>query len=261
MPIADVIRLAGHANHYLAVFDGATGSALDLFRTRRVASPAQRIMLIARDGGCTKPCCTVGAYGSQVHHADRDWADGGNTNVDELGLGLRRPTTAWSAPTAGPPGSTTVTKSNGSRHRTWTPVKPESTTTTNPNDYCGHPMTRSRSPTTTFVDPSLRTHQPRRSLAMSAAIPNCFTPGQAMTPIDPAAQHRPTTERPNDAACWPRVSPPLLIDERCCIGDAAQEIVEMGARTGPEQVLSCRATTRWPSSTPLRTTRWRRKPN
>ncbi|MDT5003649.1 MAG: hypothetical protein QOJ24_825, partial [Mycobacterium sp.] len=59
MPIADVVRLAGHANHYLAVFDKATGSALDLFRARRVASPAQRIMLIARDGGCTKPSCTV----------------------------------------------------------------------------------------------------------------------------------------------------------------------------------------------------------
>ena len=86
MPIADVIRLAAHANHYLAVFDKATGSALDLFRAKRVASPAQRIMLIARDGGCTKPCCTVPAYGSQVHHAARDWAHDGNTNVDELGL-------------------------------------------------------------------------------------------------------------------------------------------------------------------------------
>jgi hypothetical protein len=86
MPIKDVIRLAAHANHYLAVFDGATGSALDLFRTRRVASPAQRLMLISRDGGCTKPNCTVPAYGSQVHHAARDWADDGNTNVDELGL-------------------------------------------------------------------------------------------------------------------------------------------------------------------------------
>jgi hypothetical protein len=86
MPIGDVVRLAGHANHYLAVFDGATGSALDLFRTRRVASAAQRIMLIARDGGCTKPCCTVGAYGSQIHHAPRDWAAGGLTNVDDLTL-------------------------------------------------------------------------------------------------------------------------------------------------------------------------------
>jgi hypothetical protein len=86
MPIADVIRLGGHSNHYLAVFDGTTGSALELFRGRRVASPAQRIMLIGRDGGCTKPCCTVGAYGSQVHHAAQDWADGGLTNVDDLGL-------------------------------------------------------------------------------------------------------------------------------------------------------------------------------
>ncbi|MGE2735035.1 HNH endonuclease signature motif containing protein [Mycolicibacterium vaccae] len=86
LPISEVIRMAGHANHYLAVFDRATGSALDLFRTRRVASPAQRIMLIARDGGCTKPCCTVGAYGSQVHHVTADWANGGNTNIDELGL-------------------------------------------------------------------------------------------------------------------------------------------------------------------------------
>jgi hypothetical protein len=43
-------------------------------------------MLIARDGGCTKPCCTVSAYGSQVHHALREWADGGNTNVNELAL-------------------------------------------------------------------------------------------------------------------------------------------------------------------------------
>ena len=86
MPIADVIKMAGHANHYLAVFDGATGSALDLFRAKRIASPAQRIMLIARDGGCTKPCCTVGAYGCQVHHASADWSKGGNTNVNELGL-------------------------------------------------------------------------------------------------------------------------------------------------------------------------------
>src|SRR5689334_8690144 len=86
IPIGEVIRLAAHANHYLAVFDKATGSALELFRARRVASPAQRIMLIARDGGCTKPGCTVPAYGSQVHHAARDWALDGQTNVDELGL-------------------------------------------------------------------------------------------------------------------------------------------------------------------------------
>lgn len=86
VPIKDVIRMASHANHHLAIFDKATGAALNYFRARRVASPAQRIMLIARDGGCTKPCCTVGPYGCQVHHAEADYADGGNTNVDELAL-------------------------------------------------------------------------------------------------------------------------------------------------------------------------------
>ena len=86
VPIKDVIRLGAHAHHSLAVFDGATGSALDLFRTKRIASPAQRLMLIARDNGCTKPCCTVGAYGTQVHHVTADWSHGGNTNIDDLGL-------------------------------------------------------------------------------------------------------------------------------------------------------------------------------
>ncbi|MGV0849737.1 DUF222 domain-containing protein [Mycolicibacterium phlei] len=86
LPIADVLRMAAHAHHHLAVFDAATGSALAHYRGKRVATPAQRIMLIARDGGCTKPGCTVGAYGCQAHHAERDWVDGGNTNVDEMGL-------------------------------------------------------------------------------------------------------------------------------------------------------------------------------
>ena len=86
LPIRDVIRMGAHASHYLAVFDRATGSALDLFRTRRVASAAQRVMLIARDGGCTKPGCPVGAYGCQVHHVTHDWAQGGLTNIDDLGL-------------------------------------------------------------------------------------------------------------------------------------------------------------------------------
>lgn len=86
LPIKDVIRMAAHANHHLAIFDRATGAALDYYRARRTASRAQRIMLIARDGGCTKPCCTVGAYGCQAHHGEADWAAGGNTNVNEMTL-------------------------------------------------------------------------------------------------------------------------------------------------------------------------------
>jgi hypothetical protein len=47
LPMSDVIRLAGHAHHYLALFDGA--KPLALYHTKRLASPAQRIMLYARD--------------------------------------------------------------------------------------------------------------------------------------------------------------------------------------------------------------------
>ena len=47
VPMSDVIRMASHAQHYLAIFDNA--KPLALYHTKRLASPAQRIMLkIAR---------------------------------------------------------------------------------------------------------------------------------------------------------------------------------------------------------------------
>ncbi|WP_237572550.1 HNH endonuclease signature motif containing protein [Mycolicibacterium lacusdiani] len=84
LPMPDLIRMASHAHHYLAVFDGHTGQALHLGRTRRCANPAQRIVLHARDRGCTRPGCMVDGYHSQVHHAVADWKHDGQTNVDEL---------------------------------------------------------------------------------------------------------------------------------------------------------------------------------
>jgi hypothetical protein len=48
LPMSDVIRMARHAHHYLAVFD--KGQALALCHTKRLASPGQRIMLYAH--GC-----------------------------------------------------------------------------------------------------------------------------------------------------------------------------------------------------------------
>ena len=115
--------------------------ALDLFRTRRTASPAQRIMLIARDGGCTKPGCTVRRLrlpspprhhrlGRRRQHQRRRPRPGLRTRQPP-----RRPTAA------GPPPSTTATTSNGSHHPTSTPAKPASTTTTAPNDSSDHPTT------------------------------------------------------------------------------------------------------------------------
>jgi hypothetical protein len=43
VPMSDVIRWASHAHHYLALFDN--GKPLALYHTKRLASPAQRIML------------------------------------------------------------------------------------------------------------------------------------------------------------------------------------------------------------------------
>ena len=86
LPMSTVIRMASHSYHYLAIFDKDTGQALHLERTRRIASAAQRIVLLARDRGCTRPGCTVAGANCQVHHAVADWADDGQTNVDDLTL-------------------------------------------------------------------------------------------------------------------------------------------------------------------------------
>ncbi|WKG05824.1 HNH endonuclease signature motif containing protein [Mycolicibacterium sp. HK-90] len=87
LSIPDVIRLAAHAWHYLAIYDAHTKLPLYLGRTRRIASPAQRLMLFGRERGCTRPGCTAPANRSQVHHAQQDFAKGGRTNIDELTLG------------------------------------------------------------------------------------------------------------------------------------------------------------------------------
>src|SRR6185312_12399060 len=68
LPMSDVIRLASHAHHYLAIFDKGNGKALALYHTKRLASPAQRIVLHAKDRGCSHPGCTVPGYLCEVHH-------------------------------------------------------------------------------------------------------------------------------------------------------------------------------------------------
>jgi hypothetical protein len=84
LPMSDVIRLGSHAHHYLAIFD--KGKALALYHTRRLASPAQRIMLHAKDRGCTFPGCTVPGYLCEVHHCNR-YATNPVTDVNDLTFG------------------------------------------------------------------------------------------------------------------------------------------------------------------------------
>lgn len=86
LPMPDLIRLAAKAHHYLYVYDQHTGKSLYLARTKRLATAAQRIVLHARDRGCTRPGCTAPGYWCQTHHAVADWVDGGQTNVDDMTL-------------------------------------------------------------------------------------------------------------------------------------------------------------------------------
>lgn len=86
LPITDVIRMAAHANHYLAIFDKHTNVPLYLARTKRIASVGQRIMLTARDRGCTRPACTQPPDRCQAHHGEKDFAQGGLTDITALTL-------------------------------------------------------------------------------------------------------------------------------------------------------------------------------
>ena len=180
IPIKDVIRMAAHANHFLAVFDNATGSALDLFRARRVASPAQRIMLIARHGGCTKPGCPVPAYGTQVHHAARDWADGGNTNVDEMTLACGPDNRM-----VGPHGWTT--RINADHDVEWIPPKHLDTGQARVNNY--HRPERLR----------LADHEPVDEPAVDVPLPEPDWFGEPYEELSDDHPHEPGGPEPNAA--------------------------------------------------------------
>jgi hypothetical protein len=81
LPMSDVIRLGRHAHHYLAIFD--KGKALALYHTKRLASPGQRIVLYAKDRGCSAPGCDVTGYYCEVHHVT-DYATCHTTDINDL---------------------------------------------------------------------------------------------------------------------------------------------------------------------------------
>ena len=83
LPMPDLIRMASHAWHYLCVFESHSRRPLYLGRSKRIATADQRVVLHAKDRGCTAPGCSMPGYLSEVHHVD-EWTDGGLTNVDRL---------------------------------------------------------------------------------------------------------------------------------------------------------------------------------
>ena len=94
LPMRDLIRMAGHAYHYLAVFDEHRSRPLYLARPRRIASADQRVILYAKDRGCTAPGCDVPGYWTDVHHTDR-LVPGRPDRHRRADVGLQSPTTDW----------------------------------------------------------------------------------------------------------------------------------------------------------------------
>ncbi|GAB3001436.1 HNH endonuclease signature motif containing protein [Mycobacterium bourgelatii] len=79
----EVIALASPSHPYLAIFD--EDKTLALYHSKRLASPEQRLVLLGRDRGCTRPGCTVPGYYTQVHHLE-GWMTNRRTHIDELTL-------------------------------------------------------------------------------------------------------------------------------------------------------------------------------
>ncbi|EOM77722.1 HNH endonuclease [Rhodococcus rhodnii] len=79
VPVGDALRMAERAHPVLALFDHH-GRPLHLGRRRRLASPDQRLALIAASRGCTRPGCDAPASLSAVHHIT-EWREGGATDI------------------------------------------------------------------------------------------------------------------------------------------------------------------------------------
>lgn len=84
LSVAQLLALAGEAE-IIPVVLARSGAVLDLGRTRRLASPSQTLALTARDGGCSFPGCAHPPEWCERHHVVA-WADGGETNLDNLTL-------------------------------------------------------------------------------------------------------------------------------------------------------------------------------
>ena len=82
LSISDALRIAADGQLMPVVLDD-TGGVLAYGRARRLASPAQRKALFARDRGCTFPGCGVPAARAEIHHTT-DWAKGGRTDLASM---------------------------------------------------------------------------------------------------------------------------------------------------------------------------------
>ena len=84
MSIAEALQLATEAE-VVPVIMNDVGGILNYGRGKRLASRGQRLVLAARDRGCSFPGCTAPPGWTEVHHTV-DWVDGGKTDVAQMCL-------------------------------------------------------------------------------------------------------------------------------------------------------------------------------
>lgn len=77
---AEARRLACTAKIVPAVLGGKS-EVLDLGRSARLFSPAQRKALAVRDRRCRAEGCTIPAAWCEAHHAGHPWSRGGKTDL------------------------------------------------------------------------------------------------------------------------------------------------------------------------------------
>ena len=80
MTAEEARRLACQAGIIPGVL-GGKGEVLDLGRTRRLFSPAQRKAMAVRDRHCTADGCDVPAAWCEAHHHKQPWSKGGKTDL------------------------------------------------------------------------------------------------------------------------------------------------------------------------------------
>jgi hypothetical protein len=84
LSIQQLLDMACEAEVIPVVFNDA-GGILAFGRARRLASRSQRLVLAARDGGCSFPECDRPAAWTEVHHV-LPWIELGTTDVDNMCL-------------------------------------------------------------------------------------------------------------------------------------------------------------------------------
>ena len=83
---AEAIRRLACTAGIIPVVLGGKGEILDLGRTRRLFSSAQRKAMALRDKTCRAEGCTVPVRWCEAHHLD-PWSEGGNTDIDDGNYG------------------------------------------------------------------------------------------------------------------------------------------------------------------------------